>query len=69
MKSEYPSLNKLFPSASKRNQEVIKYLNNYIGQLENHFDLTEEDIVKILKFVVESRKSTILNKKWWNIWR
>lgn len=45
-----------------------KSLNNYINQLELHFELDEEEVISILSAIVKNRKSSS-SKKWWHIFR
>ncbi len=54
---------------SKKKQDAKKSLNNYVNQLKLHFDLNDEEIVRVLEAVLRSKKKNIILKKWWQIWK
>ncbi len=54
-------------SLIKKRQTALKSLNNYLNQLNIHFDLNDEDVVKILESVIKTRKKNIFKKKWWHL--
>lgn|GEM_PF-2503715 len=56
-------------SKNKKNQEVKKFLNNYINQLKIHFDLNDEEMFNIIESVQHSRKNGNHINKWWHIWK
>lgn len=53
----------------KKIQEAKRSLNNYVNQLKMHFNLNEEEVVKILHAVLALKKGNKLIKKWWQIWK
>ncbi len=57
----------------KKNQQkkqlALKALNNYLEQLKIHYDLSEFDLVKILKFVLRVKRKNSFFKKLWNIFK
>jgi len=50
-------------------QNAKKSLNNYINQLKLHFDLGDDDLIKVLEFCLKIRKKNNFVKKWWHIWK
>ena len=51
----------------KKKQNAAKSLNNYIEQLKIHFDLSNDDIIKVLELALKERRNEIFIKKWWHI--
>lgn len=53
----------------RKKQQALKSLNNYLEQLKIHFDLSETDLIKILKIVLSVKNKNSLIKKLWNIFK
>ncbi len=51
----------------KKTQIASKSLNSYLSQLKIHFNLNDEDVVKVLELSLKERKNNTLMKKWWHI--
>jgi hypothetical protein len=56
-----------FQKIHKKKQLALKSLNNYLEQLKIHFDLNDEDIVRILKLYIGKRNNDSFIKKLWHI--
>ncbi|MDD3151052.1 MAG: hypothetical protein PHV68_09520 [Candidatus Gastranaerophilales bacterium] len=56
-------------SDGKNKQNAQKSLNNYIRQLEIHFELSNEDVINMLNSVIKNKKSVEFDKKWWHIFK
>ena len=53
----------------KKRQQALRYLYNYINQLKIHFDLSEKDIIKLLKHILKMKSKNNFFKKIWNIFK
>ncbi len=53
----------------RKKQLALKALNNYLDQLKIHYDLSEVDLIKILKFVLSVKCKNNFLKKFWNIFK
>jgi len=53
----------------RKKQLALKSLNNYLDQLKIHYDLTEGDLVVILKLVLRVKNQDTFIKKLWNIFK
>lgn len=51
----------------RKKQLALKALSNYLDQLKIHYDLTEGDLIKLLKFVLSVKSRDNFFKKLWNI--
>ena len=51
----------------KKKQNAAKALNNYMEQLKIHFDLSDNDIIKVLELALKEKRNGIFIKKWWHI--
>ena len=58
---------KYFQNNNKKRQTALKSINNYLGQLKMHFQLTDAEMFDILKKAKLEYKKGISSKKWWNI--
>ena len=50
-------------------QSAKKSLNNYVNQLQMHFDLNEDELYDLLVLISKTRKNNDFEKKWWHIWK
>lgn len=57
---------KYFPNNAKKKQVALKSINNYLGQLKMHYELSEDELFDIIKKIKSEYKKTISSKKWWN---
>jgi len=60
---------KIFTNTNHKKQIAEKSINNYLRQLQFHFELTDCELYDILKIVVSNRKFSISSKKWWRMFR
>lgn len=51
----------------KKKQNAAKSLNHYLDQLKIHFDLSDNDLVKVLELALKERRNENFIKKWWHI--
>ena len=58
---------KYFQNSLKKRQNVLKSIDNYLCQLKMHFELSDSELLDILKIVCSQYKKTISSKKWWQI--
>ena len=58
---------KIFTNYNKKKLVAEKSINNYLSQLQFHFELTDTELYDILKLVISSKKLLISSKKWWRI--
>ncbi len=58
---------KYFSNSAKKRQNVLKSINNYLSQLKVHFELSDKELVDILKIITTQYKKAISSKKWWQI--
>jgi len=56
-------------SEIKKIQDAKRSLNNYVNQLKMHFNLNEEEVVKILHAILIAKRNNNFIKKWWQIWK
>ncbi|HSA07435.1 MAG TPA: hypothetical protein P5556_09675 [Candidatus Gastranaerophilales bacterium] len=54
---------------NRQKQIALKALNNYLDQLKIHYDLTENDLIKILKIVLKIKNKKEFIKNLWNIFK
>ncbi len=52
-----------------RKSDAKRSLNNYLEQLQMHFDLGDTDVMSILESSLRSKKHNLFLKKWWHIWK
>lgn len=55
-------------SQSKRRFSAKKSLDNYIGQLKFHFELSDSDVIDVLNSVLKNKKDNSTAKRWWQVW-
>lgn len=53
----------------QKKSDAKKSLNNYIEQLQFHFNLSEDELISVLKNVLKARENINSIKKWWQIWK
>lgn len=46
---------------------AIKSVQNYINQLKFHFDLDEDEVLDVLKYIIKENKKDNFYKRVWNI--
>ena len=56
---------KTFVNSYKKKQAAEKSINNYLSQLQFHFELTDTELYDILKIVISNKKLLISSKRWW----
>ncbi|OGI17008.1 MAG: hypothetical protein A2255_10080 [Candidatus Melainabacteria bacterium RIFOXYA2_FULL_32_9] len=71
MGNDYPIAEKQTIKTFNRKQNAKKSLNNYINQLKMHFDLTDDEIIDVIRYIFEqqTRNNSKFLKKWWQIWK
>ena len=58
---------KIFTNAGKKKQFALKSINNYLTQLQLHFELSDKELYDIIKIISSNYKNIISSKKWWRI--
>ena len=43
-----------------------KYMGKYLSDLQNHFNLSDEQLTKIMKNHLDKLKKSAKQKKWWH---
>lgn len=56
---------KYFQNNLQKKQTVLKSINNYLNQLQVHFELSDRELADILKIIYLQHKKIISSKKWW----
>lgn len=54
---------------NKKNSDIHsaeKYIGKYLNDLQKHFSLSDEQLIKILKSSLNNIKKRTKEKKWWN---
>lgn len=52
-----------------KGKEAQKSLNNYLNQLKFHFELNDDEVLKILESTLKSKNNKNFIKKLWHIWK
>lgn len=56
-----------FNEQTKKRSNAETSLQSYLNQLRFHYDLSEKDIVIILKHILRIKNNNVFLKKVWNI--
>ena len=59
----------LFAANKTRYEEAKRSLDKYVEQLRFHFELTDEEMFKILETIKKSKNLNKFKKKWWQFWK
>ncbi len=57
----------LVKKEAEYNKKAEKYIFKYLNELKIHFNLTDNQIIKILNSITQKLKKKTNNQNWWKI--